>query len=186
MNNHHQNEKTISRRFFLKAGLATAGSLQFSLLAPTLGRASKTHFNAGAYIRILPDNSIVITIGQSEMGQGSLTGMAQIIAEELDANWDQVTVLKGGFGADFFRPQAPIQVTGGSGSIRSFYTPLRQAGAAAKQAFITAAAKKWNVKADVLQTDNGEVLHPDGRRSTYGDLIPIAIRSDLPDLSVVP
>lgn len=188
MNKHHQNEKEklISRRFFLKASIATAGSLQFALLTPALGQENKPQFDAGAYIRVLPDNSIIITIGQSEMGQGSLTGMAQIIAEELDANWDQVTVHKGGFGADFFRPQAPIQVTGGSGSIRSFYTPLRQAGAAARQVFITAAAETWNMTPDVLRTDNGQVLHPDGRVIAYGNLIETASGLDLPDLAVVP
>ncbi|OMH26622.1 molybdopterin cofactor-binding domain-containing protein [Motiliproteus sp. MSK22-1] len=180
--------KQLSRRAFLKASAIITGGLQLALMMPSIAQAEKSEdaFTSGAYIRITPNNQVFLTIGQSEMGQGSLTGLAQLIAEELDADWATVIVERGEVHSAFFRPNAPIQVTGGSGSIRSFYMVLRQTGAAARQMMLLAAARHWNLPIGNLNTKDGMVIAPGDQRLSYGDLVSDAGALKVPDLLSVP
>jgi isoquinoline 1-oxidoreductase beta subunit len=100
------------------------------------------------------------------MGQGIRTAIAMILAEELDADWSKVRIEQ--VGAD---QRYGDQVTGGSVSVSKHYGVLRQAGAAARQMLVTAAAQQWGVEPSVCHTESGEVIGPDGQRAAYGTLV---------------
>src|SRR5256885_11512411 len=135
-----------------------------------------------AWVRIMPDNRVTLILGKSEMGQGAMTALPMILAEELYLDWKQVSV-----------EQAPTDAkiydhgTGGSGSVAGSWLPLRRAGAAAREMFITAAAQHWNVSRDTCKAKNGGVLH--GARKqflTYGELVSEAAKLPVPDFNTVP
>ncbi len=135
-----------------------------------------------AWLVINPDETVVIAIPRCEMGQGVRTGLAMILAEELDANWDNVRVRHA--------PVDPVygsQGTGGSTSTRQEWTPMRRAGAAARAMLVAAAAEAWGVAADTCRCERGEVIHdPTGRRLTYGALAEAAAMQPVPDPARVP
>ena len=135
-----------------------------------------------AWVRITPDNQVTLILGKSEMGQGIMTALPMILAEELYLDWKQVRI-----------EQAPTNPaiyehgTGGSGSVAGSWTPLRQAGAAAREMLITAAAQHWNVNRDTCKPKDGGVLH--GARKeylTYGQLVDAAAKLPVPDFNTVP
>src|SRR5262249_9690319 len=113
-----------------------------------------------------------IVNSQSELGQGTLTSMAMIIADELDADWSRVRVEQSGADPAFGNPNfGGQQLTAGSQSIRGLLPTWRRAGAAARERLVAAAAKEWSVPAGELRTEKGVVYHdPSGRRLTYGEL----------------
>src|SRR6187397_564086 len=121
------------------------------------------------------------------MGQGAYTGLATIVAEELDAAWSQVRVV--GAPADASRYNnllwGPAQGTGGSTAIANSWDQLRTAGATARAMLIAAAAKRWNVPADAIRVASGVVSHPSGRRATFGELAQAAAELPAP-ASVTP
>ncbi len=177
----------LDRRSFLKATSLLGGGLLLSLNTPVFAADSNTtkDFSPSAYIRLMPDNSVIISIGQSEMGQGALTGMAQIIAEELDLNWADVTVDRPAAAAAFNNVRVPAQFTGGSSSIRGFYTYLRQTGAAARQVLLAAAAQHWGQDIGSLKTQAGQVINSQKERINYGELSAIAAKLTPPALDKV-
>jgi isoquinoline 1-oxidoreductase beta subunit len=139
-----------------------------------------------AYVQIKPDGKITIYSKIPEIGQGIKTGLAMIIAEELDCNWDDVTV-----------EQAPVdsakygsQFAGGSMSIPSAWTSLRNAGAAARALLVSAAAQQWGVPASELTTSRSVVKHAaSNRTATYGQLSTAAASQPVPaaaDLKLKP
>ena len=163
---------TVNRREFLKTGAAAGASLVIGLYLPTFGpsashaAAAREPFKPNAWIEILPDSSVIIWTGRSEMGQGVRTAMPMIVAEELEADWTRVRVAQAD--AD---PAYGDQFTVGSRSVRSGFEPLRKAGAAAREMLIGAAALTWNVPREACRARNGIVEHaPTGRRLGYGDL----------------
>jgi len=160
-----------SRRGFLATGAAVAGALLVGV-EPARGAGARATFAPNAFIRIDPANRVTLIIPQEEMGQGVYTALSQLLADELDASLAQVAVeaappndaLYGG-------PKSHMQSTGGSTSIRNFYTGLRQAGANARAMLVQAAASQWKVDPAACRTADGEVLHDaSGRRLTYGTL----------------
>ena len=184
-----------SRREFLKAiGIAGAGLTVGVSLSP-LGAAAeaganpskgRTHasFIPNAFIRINKDNSINVVIKHLEMGQGTYTGLATLVAEELDADWDQI--IAEGAPADASRYNnllmGPTQGTGGSTAIANSFEQMRIAGAAAKAMLVAAAAKQWNVQAEEITTAAGVARHAaSGRSSTYGELSSLAAEQPVPD-----
>ena len=177
----------ISRREFLKVSGVTGGGIMLSMqfTAGVLADTAQKGFSANAYVRILPDNAVIISIGQSEMGQGSLTGMAQIIAEELDADWDNVAVERPAASPAFNRIGAPVQSTGGSSSIRGFYEHLLQLGAAGRWMLLEAAAQHWQVPASELKAQSGAVVNSKNETLNYGELSSIAAKLSPPDLARV-
>ena len=118
-------------------------------------------FAPNAFIRIDRDGAVTLIMPQVEMGQGVYTSISMILAEELDANWDKVTVEAAPPNDTLYgNPTFKEQVTGNSNSIRAFWMPLRKAGAGARAMLIEAAAKRWNVDPNGCRAENGEVIDP--------------------------
>ena len=139
------------RREFLQSGAAL--SIGFAL--PLSGRAApaapSNTFAPNAWLRITPDNKITVICGSAEMGQGVLTAIPMLLAEELEADWKLVSVEQAPASAAYNNPLFGMQATGGSTTVRAHWTPVRQAGAAAREMLVAAAAKKWGLPADKLR-----------------------------------
>ena len=179
-------KKEMTRRNFLKAGsLVIAGStllndFTFINVSDALA-APAENFKPNAFVEIGEDETVTVWVGQSELGQGSHTGLAMIIADELDADWNKIQV-KMALAADVFKnPFWNVQVTGGSSSIRHRWDLIRGAGAVARQMLIEAAAKKWNVDPAQCKTVSGQVVGPGGRKLSYGKLVPEARKVKVPE-----
>ena len=138
----------------------------------------------GPFVRIERNNRVVIGARGCEIGQGVITSLPMLIAEELDADWTRVRVeqLNYGYevGPDGPRDRYGDQFAGGSTSIPSGYTELRQVGAAARWLLVEAAAQQWQLPRDRLATEAGHVIHPDGTRLTYAELVERAAAIDPP------
>src|SRR5215471_21699763 len=156
-----------SRRTFLGSALAGGFLLAFHLPVRAAGE-----FAPNAFIRIDGTGKTTLVMPQVEMGQGVYTSISMILAEELDANFAQV-VLQHAPPDDklYGNPMFGIQVTGNSNSIRSFWKPLREAGARARAMLVQAAAVQWQVEPASCSASNGEVSHAaSGRKLGYGAL----------------
>jgi isoquinoline 1-oxidoreductase beta subunit len=176
----------VSRRIFLQTSLTASGAL---VLSPRLAAGQDAPPRApenplGVLIRIEPDNRIVIGATGAEIGQGVKTSLPMILAEELDADWSQVSVEQMPLLIDFsgeqprwrFGPQG----AGGSTSIPDGWAELRQVGAQGRWLIRQAAAAAWGIPFDDVRTEAGHVLHPDGRRLAYGALVAQAAKLALP------
>jgi isoquinoline 1-oxidoreductase beta subunit len=151
-----------SRREFLgaSAGLAFA----FSVGLGGLGGARPVHAQArgsvlNAYVSIAPDGTITIQAPAPEMGQGIMTGLPLIVAEELDADWSKVVVEQSPIGAAYHHPIFKAQYVVASISTLGYWGPLRVAGAQARRVLIDAAAARWGVPAAELTTEPSTVVH---------------------------
>ena len=166
-----------SRRAFLQSG----GALVLGFALPLSGRAADPAvFQPGAWLRIAADNRVTVVCGSSEMGQGVLTSIPMLLAEELDADWKLVQVEQAPVDKAYANPAFGMQATGGSATIRGHWTPLREAGAAARQMLLAAAAERWTVDVAQLSTADSVVSGPGGRRATYGELAAAASRQPVP------
>jgi isoquinoline 1-oxidoreductase beta subunit len=161
-----------TRRTFLKAGVAAGAALvvEFRFLPPASAQGGLA---PNAFVRIAPDNTVTIVAKHLEMGQGAHTGLATIVADELDADWAQVRVEAAPADATRYNNTTwgPVQGTGGSSSMANSWAQLRQAGATARAMLVSAAASQWGVPAASLSVDRGVVTHaPSGRQATFGEL----------------
>ena len=172
----------ISRRSFLGTSAAIAGAsfvVGFTLRAVAQETSAATSdkdnpFNA--WIHVKTDNSTELVLARSEMGQGVFTSLPMLLAEEADLDWDGVKVVQSDFSVG----------TGGSGSVRGNYLPLRRAGAQVRLAMVQAAARKWNVPEAECTTAKSTVMHAaTGRKATYGELVPTACAAPCPDPKTV-
>src|SRR5258707_1589818 len=134
------------------------------------------------WLVIYPNDRIVIRVARSEMGQGSLTGLAQLVAEELECDWNRVST-------EFASPNEHVKrkriwgsmSTGGSAGIRTSEEYLRKSGAAAREMLVTAAASEWNVPASECSAAKSVITHgPSNRRVTYGQVAVRASKLDVP------
>ena len=175
----------ITRRSFLKTGslviavAALSGSCRL-FNASTVKETARLPFKPHAFLEIAGDDTITVWVGQTNLGQGTHTGIPMIIADELDAAWETVGVKMAPAAEPFKSPVWHVQVTGGSSSIRHRWDLLRQTGAAARQMLIGAAAGQWGIEAGQCSTRAGRVVHPDGRTLTYGQLAAAAGRMAVP------
>jgi isoquinoline 1-oxidoreductase beta subunit len=169
-------QSALSRRSLLGGGLAGGFLLAFHV--PTYGASepaqggTKGKFAPNAFIRIDPAGKTTLVMPQVEMGQGVYTSVAMILAEELDADYQQI-VLEHAPPNDklYGNPSFGIQVTGNSNSIRAFWKPLREAGAAARAMLIQAAAQQWKVDPASCTAADGQVRHiGSGRKLGFGTL----------------
>ncbi len=181
-----------SRRTFLKAagavaafgltiGFEWAGTGRRALAATTMPDAT---FAPNAFLRVAPDNSVTVIAKHVEMGQGAYTGIATIVAEELDANWQDVRVESAPADAKRYANLAfgTVQGTGGSSAMANSWMQLREAGAKARAMLISAAAAQWQVPASELTARDGSVHHAaTNRTATYGSLASAAARLPVPD-----
>ncbi|MBH30993.1 MAG: hypothetical protein CMG71_03260 [Candidatus Marinimicrobia bacterium] len=170
-------ESSVSRRDFLKVSSTAGVGLMIGVFLPAkerlvaAGLAPSQPFEPNAFLAIHPDNSVVITVAKSEMGQHVRTSLPMILGDELEADWSQITVLQ----ADANEQKYGNQGTGGSGSIRESFTILRKTGAAAKEVLIKAGAKKWGVTIEECIATKGKIIHlPTKRQFTFGELAEMA------------
>lgn len=185
-----------SRRNLLKVGSLALGGLVIGFSLPFPGRSfaeqvlsegpeDQPMSNAtalDAFIGIDRDGKVIFTVPKIEMGQGAQSGLAVMIAEELEIGLDQITLKEAPPNEAIYNDKLlNFQATGGSTSIRSNWEPLRQAGAAARLLLIQAAAQRWQVGADQLRAENGRVLGPDGQSFGYGELVDDASKLPVPE-----
>ena len=179
-------EHNFSRRLVLKAGAAIGGGLMIGWRwegATAAAADDATLFAPNAFVRIDRQGKVSIVSPMAEMGQGVYTALPMLVAEELDADMSNVTVEHSPpndklYGNAFL---GGVQTTGNSSSIRAFYLPLRQAGAAARAMLVAAAAEKLNVDASALMTEPGFVVDAAGkRRIAYGELTDAAAKMPIP------
>ena len=157
----------LSRREFVAAGLAAGAGLVIGFYLPHgSSGASKDTFAPNAYLKIAPDGKITVIVARSEMGQGVRTSLPMILAEELEADWKQISIEQAGASTLF-----GDQSTGGSASVRTTWDPMRKAGAAAREMLISAAAAEWGVPRSTCKAENSTVVHASSNRKlTYGEL----------------
>jgi isoquinoline 1-oxidoreductase subunit beta len=170
-----------SRRRFLKAGGVAGGGLVIGFVLPAAGRLAEaaTQFAPNAFLRVAPNGRVTVVCGQSEMGQGVLTAIPMLVAEELDADWTKVRVEQAPADKAYANPMFGMQATGGSATVRGFWEPMRKAGAAAREMLVAAAAAAWKVEPEECRTLKGVVIHR-GRRLSYGSLVARASRLPVP------
>lgn len=168
----------FSRREFLQTSAQTTGALILGFCLPTRRPMQEPAsggplrvFKPNAWLRITADNQITVLVEKPELGQGSRTYTPMMIAEELEVEWSSIHVEQA--------PTTPAIYhglrTGGSGGVASTFTPMRQAGAQAREMLITAAAQEWKARKRDCRAENGTVVHgPTNRRLSYGELVAAA------------
>ncbi|MGA7592482.1 MAG: molybdopterin cofactor-binding domain-containing protein, partial [Candidatus Sulfotelmatobacter sp.] len=165
----------LNRREFVVAGVAAGAGLVVGFYLPHGGKR-KEAFSPNAYVRIAPDNKIIIVVARSEMGQGIRTALPMILAEELEADWKQIEIEQAGASTLY-----GDQTTGGSASVRTTWDPMRKAGAAAREMLISAAALKWGVTRSSCAAQNGNIVHAASKRQlSYGELAEKAATLPIP------
>ena len=176
-----------TRREVLKGGAALTVAIGLPLSAgagTTPDAAAKGPvFEPGAFIRIGADDTVTVLSKHLEMGQGVYSGLATIVAEELDANWSKMNVEGAPADAKLYNNAAfgPIQGTGGSTSISNSYDQLRKAGATARAMLVSAAAQRWKVPAGEITVANGVVAHKASNHSArFGELVADAAKLPVP------
>ena len=204
----------MKRRTFLLAGLGTGGALflGWALLPPRQRLVGGTRPDTGGtavalngWLTIAPDDTITVVVPKAEMGQGTHTALAMLLAEELECDWARVRVeyspidkIYGNVSALVeglpFAPEADgtlvrgirwmmaktarelgVMMTGGSSSVRDCWMPMREAGASARASLIAAAAATWGVTASTCRAEQGAVISADGRRLRFGELAALAV-----------
>jgi isoquinoline 1-oxidoreductase beta subunit len=181
--------KNPSRRKFIKDSAALMGGLVISFYLPSKGGRAyaadappKETYPPNAFVRIAPDGSITIVVNKSEMGQGVYTSLPMLIAEELEADWSQISVVSAPVAAVYNRPGMGMQMTGGSSSIPSSWEQLRRVGASGRMMLISAAAQQWGVPESECHAENSMVIHAgSGKTASYGALADAANKLPLPE-----
>ena len=183
-----KDKTNLSRRHFLISTAAAGGGLALGLYSTGLKHAiAQTPLAAdgaevGAWVFIRPNDEVVIRVARSEMGQGTLTGLAQLVAEELECDWQKVKT-------EYPTPRENLarkriwgdMSTGGSRGIRGSQEYVRNGGAAAREMLIQAAANQWNVPAGECKAEASIITHvPSGRQLTFGKVASAAARLEPP------
>jgi isoquinoline 1-oxidoreductase beta subunit len=176
----------INRRDFFKLGLGAGAGLVLGFMIPSVGRAGMagpgqaggsvvmdSGFAPNAFLRIDTGNTVTVIAKHLEMGQGTYTGLATLVAEELDAAWDQVKVIGAPANNKLYNNLfwGAAQGTGGSTAIANSWQQMRKAGAAARAMIVAAAAQQWQVDASQISVRDGIVSHTtSGKSATLGEL----------------
>ncbi|MBK1833806.1 xanthine dehydrogenase family protein molybdopterin-binding subunit [Roseibacillus ishigakijimensis] len=177
---------SLDRRSFLKATTLTGGGLLLSFSqvflaaepSATSAEEAPRSIEFNGYIRIAPDNQVTLQAPNPEFGQNVKTSLPMILAEELDVDWNLVTVVQGSFDRELYSRQ----FAGGSGAVRHGWPILREAGAKVRQMLREAAAQRWEVPVAEVSTEKGHLLHPGtGRKLTYGEVASEAATLPVPD-----
>jgi isoquinoline 1-oxidoreductase beta subunit len=182
----------LTRRTFLKLTTIAGTGLTLGALLPEAGvaaTAGKTAASAAPlampFVRIAPDNTVTLICKHVEAGQGVWTGLSAVLADELDAAWNQMRAegapaLVPLYGNVAFDPKGNVQGTGGSTSMASSWQQLREAGATARAMLVAAAAKRWGVPASEITVVDGVVAHSSGKHATFGELASDAAKQPVP------
>ena len=193
------NRVGISRRQFLLGSVSVGAGLTLAVYLPACSREQDqpeagpgkaggesiagTSFDANAFVRIGSDNRVTVIIKHLEMGQGTYTGLATLVAEELDAAWSQIHVEGAPANAELYHNLfwGKLQGTGGSTAIANSFEQMRKAGAAARQMLVDAAAKKWAVPAAEIRVRDGVLRHEStGQEASFGALADLAANEPVP------
>src|SRR5437016_13524043 len=171
----------VNRRSFLAGAAAIGGGLSLGFRIPFGLAGAQAADNApevNAWVVIRPDDTVVIRIARSEMGQGTLTGLAQLVAEELECDWSKVTTEYPTPGQNAARKRVWGNFsTGGSRGIRESNEYVRKGGATARMMLVQAAANAWSVPAAECSAANSVITHkPSGRTTTYGKVAEAAAK----------
>jgi isoquinoline 1-oxidoreductase subunit beta len=183
--NIHALSPDLSRRSFLKAGAALGGGLVIGWV-PEGWAADPADpsqpFSPNAFVRIDRAGKVTVVSPSVEMGQGTYTALPMLVAEELDVNMSDVGVAHAPASDKLYaNPVLGAQITGGSTAVRGFFKPMREAGAAAREMIVAAAADRLGVSSSELSTKDGQVIHAgSGRRIGYGDLVDDAAKMPVP------
>lgn len=179
------NSTTLNRRAFLKVAAFGSGGMALSLTLPGIAQGGQAAGPATLtnFVTIGADGIVTIAAKNPEIGQGVMTSLPMLIAEELDCDWDSVKVVQAGYDPSRYENQR----AGGSMAIPMSYLPMRRAGAAARAMLVQAAAEKASLPAAELSTEGGFVHHKaSGRKWNYGELAGEAARVPAPDLETLP
>ncbi|SHL90522.1 xanthine dehydrogenase family protein molybdopterin-binding subunit [Bradyrhizobium lablabi] len=179
--NKHVSPKLNRRAFVIGTAAAGAGltlGLDIPFGGPTVVRAADGSPEVNAWVVIRPDDTVVIRIARSEMGQGTLTGLAQLVAEELECDWSKVTTEFPTPGQSVARKRAWGDFsTGGSRGIRASHEYVRKGGATARMMLVQAAANEWKVPASECTASNSIITHAaSGKTTTYGKVVEAAAK----------
>ena len=177
-----------TRRDFLKTGAAGAAGLLIGFYLPGRMEAlaaepavAASPASLNAWMLISANDAVTIMIDKSEMGQGILTALSMIAAEELDCDWKTIHTEFAPAAKEYFNPAFGMQGTGGSSSVRSSWDPMRKAGAAARDMLLQAAAAQWNVEKSACRTENSVIYHDSTKRKlTYGAVAMAASKLPVP------
>lgn len=193
MSHIHSSPAVLSRRGLLKGGAVLGGLVVSAYLPPMVSRSfaagivkganlgDNAEKGYGAFVRIDNTGAVTVISPKIEMGQGIQTGIAMMVAEELEVPLSQVTIAEAPPNAALYTdPLLTFQATGGSTSTRYSWEPLRKAGAGARIVLIQAAALRWNVAPSQCRAENGKVLGPKNQSAGYGELVDAAASLPLP------
>lgn len=173
-------ESDLERRQFLKLTAAGGGLLiGFHLPGFAANRVGYQlgglNFSPNSWIHLAPDDTVTLMVATTELGQGSMTAIPMLLAEELEADWAKIKVASAPVNADFNNPISSKQSTGGSTAVRGYWEPLRRVGAGTRELLIAAAAQIWRVAVKECYARNSTVIHrASGRRLRYGALLSTA------------
>lgn len=175
----------VNRRGFLTASAAAGGGLVFAIgveaqAADAPAPAAKPPANPNAFIKINPDNTVEIRVNRLDFGQGALTSLPMLIAEEMDLDWSQVRASLAPAGDAYKDPLFGIQMTGGSTAVAHSWQQHREIGAAARAMLVSAAAQQWGVDIQACRTEKGHVISGN-RKATYASLADAAARQPVPE-----
>jgi len=171
----------INRRGFLTAGAASTGGLLLGFYLPErhklAAQTAATDAKLNAFVHIGSDDSVTLFLHKSEMGQGVVTSLSQLLGEELQCDWKKIRTEFAGVDMAY----GPLQGTFGSMSIRTSWDPLRKAGASAREMLVQAAAQKWGVDASQCKAENNQVINTaTNARLSYGSLADAAAKLPAP------
>ena len=172
-----------ARRTFLQQSAALTGAFILGVQGSSALAAGNDAPEVTHWVVIQPDDTIIIRIARSELGQGSFTGLAQLVAEELACDWSKVRPEYADVNEHMRRKKIWKDMsTGGSRGIRDSNEYVRKGGAAAREMLIAAAAQKWNVPTSECRAEKSVVTHyPSARRASYGELAPLASTMPVPE-----
>jgi isoquinoline 1-oxidoreductase subunit beta len=178
-----------SRRNFVKItgtsafalGLAPLASAQTTAQTAPPAEGLKPFQQPPAFVKIDKDGTVTITINRLEFGQGIHTGLAMVLAEELDADWSRVKHVHGNANPAYADPMFGLHITGGSNATPNSFTQYRELGARTRAMLVAAAAQEWKVAATELRTERGSVMGPGGKKLSYGELAAAAMKQPVPE-----
>lgn len=188
-----ETQSGFSRRTFLLGTVAAGAGLAVGVYLkrsqgsgkspnPVLSSETAVEWSPEAFVSVGPDNTVTVFSKHTEMGQGIYTGLATVVAEELDAAWSQVRVVGAPADEETYRNlDYDEQLTGGSTSLHNSWDQLRQVGAAMRHMLVAAAAVEWAVPASEIEVSDGELRHPaNGKFARFGDLAEQAATQPVP------
>lgn len=186
LSNSSRDNLAPSRRTFLKLSAGAGAGLVLGLSFPRLASAATEGASAPTFtpfVRIAPDSTVTVIVKHLDKGQGAATGLATLVADELDASWDQIATDFAPANAELYNnlQWGPVQGTGGSSAIANAFEQYRQAGATARAMLVEAAAKQWGVSAAEVSVKAGSVTASSGQSASFGELAEAAAQFAVPE-----